>query len=87
MGQTTAQQLGSAGQNYATNAGNAYGAAGQAAASGYMGAANAISQGVGQYMGYQSNNNLLAALERGRVPSVPAQYGNVYSVGPNQYQG
>jgi hypothetical protein len=62
MGQTTAQQLGNAGQNYATNAGNAYAAAGQAQASGIMGAANALSQGVGQYMGYQSNNSLLAAL-------------------------
>lgn len=67
MGQTTAAQLGNAGQNYATNAGNAYGAAGQAAASGYMGAANAIGQGVGQYMNYQSNNNLLAALNRGQA--------------------
>jgi hypothetical protein len=62
MGQTTAQQLGQAGQNYATNAGNAYAAAGQAQAAGIMGAANALSQGVGQYMGYQSNNSLLAAL-------------------------
>lgn len=67
MGQTTAQQLGNAGQNYAGQAGAAYGAAGQAAASGYMGAANAISGGVGQYLGYQSNNNLLAALNRGQA--------------------
>jgi hypothetical protein len=64
QGQTTAQQLGSAGQNYATNAGNAYGAAAQAQASGYMGMANAIGQGVGQYMGYQSNNSLINALNR-----------------------
>jgi hypothetical protein len=64
MGQTTAAQLGSAGQNYATNAGNAYGAAAQAQASGYMGMANAIGQGVGQYMGYQSNNSLINALNR-----------------------
>lgn len=62
MGQTTAAQLGNAGQNYATNAGNAYGAAAQAQASGYMGAANAIGQGVGQYLGYQSNNSLINAL-------------------------
>lgn len=67
MGQTTAQQLGQAGQNYATNAGNAYGAAAQAQASGYMGAANAISGGLGQYMNYTSNNNLLAALNRGNT--------------------
>lgn len=62
QGQTTAQQLGSAGQNYATNAGNAYGAAAQAQASGTMGMANAISGGVGQYLNYQNNNSLLAAL-------------------------
>jgi hypothetical protein len=67
MGQTTATQLGNAGQNYATNAGNAYGAAGQAQASGYMGVANAISGGLGQYLNYQSNNNLLAALKQGQT--------------------
>lgn len=69
QGQTTAQQLGNAGQTYATNAGNAYGAAGQAAASGYMGMANAISGGMGQYLNYQSNNNLLAALNKGSTPA------------------
>jgi hypothetical protein len=63
QGQTSAAQLGQAGQNYATGAGNAYGAAGQAQASGYLGAANAISGGLGQYLNYQSNNNLLAAIK------------------------
>jgi len=67
MGQTTATQLGNAGQNYAGQAGAAYGAAGQAQASGYMGMANAISGGLGQYLNYQSNNNLLAALNRGQA--------------------
>jgi len=64
MGQTTAEQLGNAGQTYAGQAGAAYGAAGQAQASGYMGAANAISGGLGQYLNYQSNNNLLAAINK-----------------------
>jgi hypothetical protein len=62
VGQTSVNALGQAGQNYATNAGNAYGAAGQARASGYMGTANAIAGGIGQYMGYQQNqatNSLL----------------------------
>ena len=63
MGQTTANTLGQAGQNYATNAGNAYAAAGQAKAAGIMGMANSLSQGVGQYMGYQSDNNLINALK------------------------
>jgi len=62
MGQTTATQLGNAGQTYAGQAGAAYGAAGQAQASGYMGAANAISGGLGQYLNYQSNNSLINAL-------------------------
>jgi hypothetical protein len=66
VGQTSVNQLGAAGQNYATNAGNAMGAAAQANASGYMGAANAVGGGVGQYLGYQSNNNLLNALTRNR---------------------
>jgi hypothetical protein len=75
IGQTANSQLATAGQNYASgagsalgnyaaNAGNAYGAAGQARGSGYMGTANAISGGIGQYLGYQSNNNLINALNR-----------------------
>lgn len=59
IGQTTAQQLGAAGQNYATTAGNIMGqstsginealTSGAAArASGYVGGANAINQAVGQ---------------------------------------
>jgi hypothetical protein len=71
MSQTATNQLGAAGQNYATNAGNAFGAAGQARASGYMGTANAISGGVGQYLNYQQGNNLLNALRQNQVPSGP----------------
>jgi hypothetical protein len=62
VGQTATNQLGAAGQNYASNAGNALGAAGQATASGYMGMANAASGGLGQYMNYgqqQQQNSLL----------------------------
>lgn len=61
MAQTSTNQLGAAGQNYANAAGEAIGAGAQARASGYMGAANAISGGIGQYAGYQQNqiNNSL----------------------------
>lgn len=69
VGQTTAAQLGQTGAANAANVGNAYGAAGQAAASGYMGAANAVSQGAGQYLNYTNNNNLLAALRGGGSPN------------------
>jgi hypothetical protein len=62
MSQTSTNQLGAAGQNYANAAGQAIGAAGQARASGYMGVANAASGGLGQYMNYSQNqatNSLL----------------------------
>lgn len=72
IGQTATNQLGQAGQNYATNAGNAYGAAGQATASGYTGVANAASQGFGQYLNYTNNNNLLAALRGSSTYSGPS---------------
>jgi hypothetical protein len=49
VGQTSTNQLGAAGQTMATSVGEALGAAGQARASGYMGQANAISGGLGQY--------------------------------------
>jgi hypothetical protein len=62
VGQTTSQQLGSAGQTMAGNVGEAIGAAGQARASGYMGQANALSGALGQYMNFnqqQQQNALL----------------------------
>lgn len=83
VGQTSVNQLGAAGQNYATNAGNAMGAAAQANASGYMGAANAIGGGVGQYINYgqqqQQNSLLQQVLNRnstyGGTPSGGYSYG------------
>ena len=69
MSQTSTNQLGAAGQNYANAAGQAMGAAAQARASGYMGGANALSGATGQYINYQQNqatNSLLSqALGRG----------------------
>jgi hypothetical protein len=73
FGQTSTNQLGAAGQNYAAGAGEALGAGAQARASGYMGAANAITGGLGQYMNYQQsqaqNSLLQQALGRGNSPS------------------
>ena len=69
MSQTSTNQLGAAGQNYANAAGQAIGAGAQARASGYMGVANAASGGLGQYINYSQNqatNSLLQqALGRG----------------------
>jgi hypothetical protein len=64
IGQTATNFTNTAGAANAANVGNAYGAAGQATASGYMGMANAAGQGVGQYLNYTSNNNLINALQR-----------------------
>jgi hypothetical protein len=82
MAQTSTNQLGVAGQNYANTAGNALGAAGQATASGYMGTANAISGGLGQYMNYSQNqaNNSLLQQALGR------NSGSGYSMGPQYGQ-
>ena len=61
VGQTATNQLGQAGQTMASNVGQALGAAGQARASGYIGGANALSQGLGTYLNYQQGQNYLNA--------------------------
>ena len=70
VAQSATNVLGTAGQNYATGAGEALGAGAQARASGYMGMANAITGGLGQYMNYQQgqaqNSLLQQALDRNR---------------------
>jgi hypothetical protein len=62
MGQTTAQQLGAAGQNMATNVGDTMGSAAAARASGYVGQANALTGGLGTYLNYSQNQNMINAL-------------------------
>jgi hypothetical protein len=68
MGQTTAQQIGSAGQNMASNVGNAIGSAAAARASGYVGGANALTSGLGTYLNYSQGQNMMSAM-RGGGPS------------------
>lgn len=62
QGQTAANIMtgtaGQYGQNYANNVNNA----GSARASGYIGQANALTGGIGQFLNYQSNNQLANAL-------------------------
>ena len=62
VGQTATNQLGQAGQTMAGNVGQAMGAAAQARASGYIGGANALSQGLGTYLNYQQGQNFLNAI-------------------------
>ena len=76
MSQTTANTLGTAGQNMATNVGDAMGSAAAARASGYVGGANALTSGLGTYLNYRQGNNMVNALQRGGggYPA-PAGYG------------
>jgi hypothetical protein len=61
-GQTATNFLGATGAANAANVGNLMTGGAAAQAAGQMGAANAIGQGVGQYLNYTSNNNLLDTL-------------------------
>jgi hypothetical protein len=65
IGQTATNLVGQAGQNYATNVGNLMTGAGAAQAAGQVGAANAITGGLGTYLNYSQNNALLNALRGG----------------------
>lgn len=75
VGQTATNQLGQAGQAMASNVGQALGAAAQARASGYVGGASALSQGLGTYLNYQQGQNYLNA-------RFPQQFGGVQSPAP-----
>jgi hypothetical protein len=64
IGQTATNLVGTAGQNYATNVGNLMTGAGAAQAAGQVGAANALTGGLGTYLNYTQGNALLNALQR-----------------------
>jgi len=69
MGQTTAQQLGTAGQTMAGNVGNEMTNSAAARASGYVGGANALTGGLSQYLNYTNSQNMANALSSNRTPS------------------
>jgi hypothetical protein len=80
MGQTTANTIGGAGQTMAGNVGEAYMGGANARASGYVGGANAITGGLGQYLNYSNQQNLLAALRpnagtASATTTMPGYYG------------
>lgn len=72
VGQTTAQQIGQAGVQAAQNIGETQMIGAAARASGYVGGANALTQGLGTYLNYSQGQNMLNAL-RSPGYSVPAQ--------------
>ena len=98
VGQTAANTLGQAGQNYATGAGNALGAYGSnvgnlmtsgaaANAAGQVGMANAFTGGLGTYLNYTNNNALLNALRSGGSGSYGYTPTTDYSTGANYTLG
>jgi hypothetical protein len=64
MGQSTGQQVSQAGQQMASNVGDAMGSSAAARASGYVGGANALTGGLSTYLNYTSNQNIVNALNR-----------------------
>jgi hypothetical protein len=64
VGQTTATQLGQFGATNAANVGNLMTGGAAASAAGQVGAANALTGGIGTYLNYNQGNNLVNALQR-----------------------
>jgi len=61
-GQTATNTMGANAASYGTNAGNLMTSGGAARASGYVGGANALTSGLGQYMNYTQSQNLMNRL-------------------------
>lgn len=59
IGQTATGAMSGAAGQFGANAGNLMTGAGAARASGYVGGANALTSGLGQYMNYTQNQNLI----------------------------
>ena len=82
VGQTATNQLGQAGQTTASNVGNLMTSGAAARASGYVGGANALTSGLGQYMNYSQNQALLNRL--GPQQGYNYMYSDPTAVGPFQ---
>jgi hypothetical protein len=65
IGQTATGAMGNAAGAFGANAGQNYMGAANARASGYVGGANALTGGLGQYLNYTQGQNLLAGLQGG----------------------
>jgi hypothetical protein len=65
VGQTATGAMGNAAGAYGTNAGNLMTGSGAARASGYVGGANALTSGLGQYLNYTQGQNMLGMLQGG----------------------
>jgi hypothetical protein len=74
MGQSTGQQVSQAGQQMASNVGEAIGSGAAARASGYVGTANALTGGLSTYLNYTSNQNIVNALANRNAGQITPGY-------------
>ena len=86
MSQTTANTLGTAGQQMASNVGEAQQNAAAARASGYVGQANALTGGLGTYLNYSQGQNMINAMRGNQYGPNYGQFtpGSNTFVGPMQ---
>lgn len=70
-GQSAANVLGSAGQQYVNNMGESVAAAGNARGSAYVNTANAINSGLGTYLNYYQGQNYMNMLKPPTAPAPP----------------
>ena len=66
VGQTAGTQIGTAGQNYATNVGNLTGQAGQATGAGYLGVGNSLNNLFGALNNQYNTNQMMDILNQSR---------------------
>lgn len=79
VGQAATNQLGSAAGTYGSNVGNLMTSGAASRASGYVGGANALTGGLGQYLNYTQNQNLMNALLNRNVGANSIGYGTQYT--------
>jgi hypothetical protein len=85
VGQSAVNQLGQAGQQYATNAGEALTSGAAARASGYVGAANALTGALGTGLNFYQGQQYMNKFAPGG--GTPSGYGVNVPIGANQYTG
>ena len=78
VGQTATNAMGGAAGQFGTNAGNLMTSGAAARASGYVGGANALNSGLGQYMNYTQNQNLMNRLLPQAGGSTATPYSPLY---------
>lgn len=82
-GQNAAANTGAAAGNYSTTAGNNLTSGAAASAAGTVGATNALTGGLNQYLNYSSSQDLLNSIRQSAY-TTPKGYGNLVSGGSTQ---